>query len=62
VLGVQDAKIEIRDNSSAAAVAAFMEEGFYDGLETLGQMPTDLMLRKQAYWTFFAKGLAGYVG
>ena len=38
-------------------VPAFMEEGFYDGVEALGQLPTTLMLRKQAYWTVSAGGL-----
>ncbi len=44
-------------NSSAATVPAFLEEGFYDGLNS-----TDLVLRKQAYWTLLAGGLAGYMG
>ena len=44
-------------NSAAATVPAFMEEGFYDGINS-----TDLMLRKQEYWTVFAGGLSGYMG
>ncbi len=49
-------------NSSAATVPAFLEEGFYDGVGAIGQTPTPLMLRKQAYWTVPAGGLGGYMG
>ncbi|MGB8887735.1 MAG: choice-of-anchor tandem repeat GloVer-containing protein [Candidatus Korobacteraceae bacterium] len=44
-------------NSGLATVPAFMEEGFYDGINS-----TDLILRKQAYWTVLSGGLAGYIG
>ena len=53
-------------NSSAATLPVFMEEGYYDG-ENYGvglspPIATNLMLRKQAYWTILAGGLAGYIG
>ena len=53
-------------NSGAATIPVFMEEGYYDG-ENYGSglnppIATNLMLRKQAYWTVLAGGLAGYMG
>jgi hypothetical protein len=55
---------EVSAQYAANAGPVFMEEGYYEGATYGGLTPTSLTnlgLRKQAYWTLLAGGLAGYM-
>lgn len=53
-------KVLAEYNSSAKTAPVYLIESFYEGINTFGITPSNLVMRKLAYWTVLAGGLGGY--